>query len=260
VLLLAAASAPIAYNPDDIMDSPRPKASLAEWTGAPGREKIALPVAGAILRGYSYAGSVPNAPVLVMFGGRGNLVKIHDAAARSFARHASRVIWYDYRGYGFSGGAAHFEDFRADALSVYDATLTGSDVKRVIPFGYSMGTAIADYVALNRPVSGLILAAPWRNFMTYLHLVDPDHDYRLTPRAASDFDEGAMVQRINAPLLVFQGTRDEQIPPTQGPELERAAASTDKRFVPIYEASHAGLLENPQSQSAVAQFLTHLTH
>ncbi len=246
---LAPAPRPIIFHVDDMMDSPRPKAPLPAWADAPGRRRVALRVPGATLRGYSYDGAAPSAPVLLMFGGSGNLIERHDAAARGFARHASEVIWYDYRGYGFSTGTAHFDALRADALREYDA-LHG---KRVVVLGYSMGTAIADYVATQRDVTGLILAAPWDDLSAVLRYSDPKHRY-VVPRAP-EFDEIAMVRRIRAPLLVFQGTKDDEIPPRQGHALERLAASPRKTFVPILGAKHDWLLENAQSQRAVAQFL-----
>ena len=243
-MIAAAAPRVIIFTPDSNMDTPQPKAPLSQWKDAPGRKRIELLAPRAILRGYSYTGKVANGPVLLMFGGSGNTLKNHDAAARGFARHASRVVWYDYRGYGFSDGTAHYDDLLADALLAYDATVAGSSVKRVVPFGYSMGTDIAAYVALNRHAGGYILAAPWSDFDQVLRYEDPKHRYDLTPKAAAENDEIAMVRNINAPLLVFQGTRDDQIPPSQGHELEKKATSPDKRFVAIVGAKHNGLLEN----------------
>ena len=259
--LLAAVPKPlIAIHPDDMMDSSHPKASIAQWMDAPGRRRVTLQVSGATLRGFSYTGSVARGPVLVMFGGSGNLIIRHDGAARGFARHASRVVWYDYRGYGFSSGRAHYATLVADALRIFDATArTSAGGAHVVVLGYSMGTAIADYVAKNRNVAGLILAAPWNDFVVSAEYSDSKHRYYLTPPAAKYFDEIAMMQKIHAPLLVFQGTEDDAIPPTQGPALERTAASRDKRFVPIAGAKHNGLLEQPQTQRAVASFLEHLT-
>lgn len=65
-----------------------------------------------------------------------------------------------------------------------------------------------------------------------------------------------MVERIHEPLLVFQGTKDDAIPPNEGAALERDAASTDKHFVAIAGAKHDWLLENAQSQRAVQAFLS----
>ncbi len=254
--LLANAGKPaVVIHPDDMMDSPRPKASLAKWTDAPGRRRVTLAVNGALLRGYSYAGARADAPVLLMFGGSGNLIERHDKAARGFARYASRVVWYDYRGYGFSSGTAHFTTLRSDALRIYDAVKRQSANGRVVVLGYSMGTAIADYVALHRSVTGLILAAPWDDIVAASEYQDSKHAYRLSPEAAPLFDEVAMVEHIHEPLLVFQGTKDDAIPPAQGPALERDAASAQKRFVSINGAKHDWLLENAQSQRAVAAFL-----
>jgi len=255
LLLAAAPASGIIYHADDNMDHPLPKAALSRWTAAPGRERITLAVPGAMLRGYRYRGGDASAPVLVLFAGSGNLIARHDGAARGLARHAADVIEYDYRGYGFSGGTAHFDDLRRDAVRIFDATQLQYPKHRVVVLGYSMGTAIAEYVALHRHPSGLILAAPWTDMLAVLRYEDPKHAYRMTAAAAADDDEIAMVRRIYVPLLVFQGTKDDAIPPTQGPRLEQLAASPDKRFVPIVGAKHDWLLENPQSQAAVAAFL-----
>lgn len=194
--------------------------------------------------------------MLVVFGGSGNLIQRHDSAMRGFARVASSVEWYDYRGYGYSTGFAHFDALRSDALRIFDAAAKRAGrPRRVVVLGYSMGTAIADYVVLERDAGGVILAAPWSNYVTTLQYTDPKHIYRLTPAALKDFDELRMARQFRAPLLVFQGTIDDAIPPSQGREVEMAAASKQKWFVPIRGAKHNGLLENVYAQSAVRDFL-----
>lgn len=262
-LLLLATTGPnvVVIRPDDVMDRPPPTAPISQWTNAPKRKTVALLVKGAILRGYSYTGKIERGPVLIVFGGSGNLIKIHDGAARGFAQHSSRVVFYDYRGYGFSTGTARFDDLRNDAVRIYDATLAGSSVKRVVVLGFSMGTDVAAYVATQRNVAGLILAAPWSDTAKAWAYRARSHTiYRFTPAAVQAFDEATMMRQIRAPLLVFQGTRDEAIPPHQGAQLEKRAASPDKRFVAIDGAKHNGLLENPQSQAAVAEFLEHIAN
>jgi hypothetical protein len=255
VLATATAAKPVGtLHPDDVMDSPLPKAAIARWTDAPGRRAVALAVPGATLRGYAYSGGQPSAPVLLMFGGSGNLVFRHDGAARGFARYASRVVFYDYRGYGFSTGKAHFTDLEADAVRIYDA-VSKKAAAPVVVLGYSMGTAIADHVAVRRPVAGLILCAPWNDFVAASVYEDPKSAYVLAPDAQLLFDEIALVKRIRAPLLVLQGTLDDAIPPSQGPALERVAASPDKRFVPIRGAKHDWLLEDPRTQITVGHFI-----
>lgn len=258
-LLGSSAKPVIIVHRDDVMDSPLPKAAVVNWRNAAGRARITLQVPGAVLRGYEYAGKVPGAPALLVFGGSGNLIQRHDHAMRVFARFASFVEWYDYRGYGYSTGRARFDALRSDGLRMFDdAAKRAGGPTHVAVLGYSMGTAIADYVALHRPVRGLILAAPWSNYVTTSEYTDVKHAYRLTPAAAIDFDQIAMVRLIRVPLLVFQGTKDDEIPPTQGREVEVAAASKDKRFVPIAGAKHNWLLENVLAQSAVHAFLNAL--
>jgi uncharacterized protein len=255
-MLVATALPEIVAAPDGMMDSPQPTAPIANWTDAAGRARVTLAVPGATLRGYVYDGAVPSGPTLIVFGGSGNLIQVHDAASRGFAQHAARVVWYDYRGYGYSSGVAHFADLRADALRIFDATQGTYPHAPIVVLGYSMGTAIADFVATKRPISGLILVAPWNDEVGVLENLDPKHSYRLTPEAMQDFDETGMLAGVTTPLLVIQGTQDDVIPPSQGPALERGAASPDKRFVPVQGAKHNGMLENPVTQAAVAEFLT----
>ncbi len=249
----------VTLHADDVMDSPRPRIALSKWQRAPGRTRVTLAVPGALLRGYSYRGSVRTAPVLVAFGGSGNLIFNHDRAMRGFARDTSRVLWYDYRGYGFSSGTAHFDLLCADALRIFDAAAkSNGGARHVVVLGYSMGTAVADYVAVHRPVRALILAAPWNDYVATAEYEDPKHTYRLDPHARQMFDETAMLARVKSPLLVFQGTLDDAIPPVEGGQLERGAASPDKQFVSIVGAKHNGLLENPASQAAVKAFIASL--
>lgn len=245
----------IVTHPDDILIQPQPKAPLAHWIDAAGRTRVTLQVPGALLRGYSYAGGRPQGPIVIVFGGNANLVEEDDAAVNGFAKSASAVILYDYRGYGFSTGTAHFEPLRADALLIYDATRSQNPSAPIVVLGYSMGTDVALFVALHRMVSGVILAAPWSDFTAILRNGDAKDIFLMTPAATADFNEAAMVKQIHVPLLVFQGTEDELIPPNQGRILERQAASEDKLFVPIAGAKHTGLLENEQAQTAVSKFL-----
>lgn len=254
-LLGATAPQPTLIQPDGMMDTPQPKAPLSLWTDAPGRTRITLAVPGALVRGYRYAGSVADGPVLIVFGGSGNMIKNHDAAARGFARSCAAVIWYDYRGYGFSSGTAHFETLWSDGERVYDAVRAEYPLAPMVALGYSMGTDIANHLALHRMLAGLILAAPWSDTSKMYAYGDAAHVYRFTARALADFDQPAMIEKVAIPLLVIQGTRDDSIPPSQGPALEKLAASHDKAFVPIVGAKHNGLLENPQSQRAIATFL-----
>ncbi len=261
VTLLGVTPKVVLVQPDDMMDSPRPKASLTAWHDAAGRKHVSLAVPGALLRGYSYDGHVGSAPVLVVFGGSGNLISRHDSAMRGFARFVSRVIWYDYRGYGFSTGIAHFQTLREDALRVVDAAAQpAGGTNNVVVLGYSMGTDIAEYVAMHRSIRGLILAAPWNDYVAMYAYQDSKTIYRFSQAARAAFDETAMVKKIGVPLLVFQGTKDDAIPPAQGSALERAAASREKTFVPIPGAKHDWLLENAYSQSAVHHFIERVSN
>lgn len=75
------------------------------------------------------------------------------------------MITLDYPGYGRSEGIPSEHTMKVMALSAYDAIISRSDMQnqKIVLMGYSLGTGIANYVASNREVDGLILMAPYQN-------------------------------------------------------------------------------------------------
>ena len=69
------------------------------------------------------------------------------------------MVVFDYRGYGFSGGTADVAAFQRDGVAIYDA-LMKEPGRRVVVYGFCLGSSVAAYVAAHLPVAGLILAAP----------------------------------------------------------------------------------------------------
>ena len=87
---------------------------------------------------------------------------------KSRGRRGSRVAadWslalVNYRGYGASEGKPSERSFFADALVVFDTLTRRPDVdaSRIVLFGRSLGSAVATYVAAERPVAGVVRCHP----------------------------------------------------------------------------------------------------
>lgn len=75
------------------------------------------------------------------------------------------LIVMDYPGYGRSDGIPAETTMKSMALSAFDGIMNRSDMQdqKVVLMGYSLGTGIANYVASERDVDGLILIAPYQN-------------------------------------------------------------------------------------------------
>ena len=270
VLVMAAglpAAAQTALPPvhaNAIIPQPPPSAPLASWVAADKRATMSIDVDGTTLRGWSY-GADPALPVVLLFNGNGATIAGGDSFYRMLAAQGARVVVFDYRGYGFSGGSADVAAFQRDALAVYD--LVAKDAGRgIVVYGFSLGAPIAAYVAAHRPVAGVILAAAMANAREALPVFAmrqgaPESIARAlvpAPDAEAAFDDLGFVARSTAPLLVLHGTSDEAVPIVQGREVLAASASTRKRFVEVPDANHNGTVNAPASLEAVRQFLTSL--
>ncbi|MBQ2789471.1 MAG: alpha/beta fold hydrolase, partial [Thermoguttaceae bacterium] len=102
-------------------------------------------------------------PIVLYFEGNGG-----NSAARTLdvVRNPGPLAGFDfvccdYPGYGESGGEPSERSLKTFGLAAYDATVKAFPGRRIVVFGFSLGTGVATYVASERPVVGLILAAPY---------------------------------------------------------------------------------------------------
>ena len=289
-----------------VIPQPPPSAPLSQWTDAPDRFRVKIEVGGVALRGWDYKpgprgearddarlqkgrngtllgkvesamGATHNAageaaekdvPLILFFNG--NIMEIAEADTlyRQMTRTGAEVVVYDYRGYGFSEGTADIEAFRKDALAEYDETVRAYPGRRVIVYGYSLGTAIAAHVAAERKVGGLVLTSAFASAAEELPLfairlgISPEVARSLKPDSGAQvaFDEVAMVRQAGqhnsgAPLLMLHGRDDSLVPVAQGREVFEASPAKKKQFVVIPGADHRETISAAASFRALGAFL-----
>ena len=290
-----------------VIPQPPPTSAIGEWTDAPGRFRVELDVDGAKLRGWDYkagnagearedaavqakggtsaigrmaaamgasheetgAAATKDVPVVVFFNGNVMTIGQSDALYRRMAQAGAEVVVYDYRGYGFSEGMADVGAFRKDALGIFDKVMREYPGRRVVVYGFSLGTAMAAYVAAERRIGGLVLAAAFATAQEELPLfarrmgVSAEEVAGLTPDAEAvvAFDEVAMVRaagrrNAGAPLLMLHGRDDTLVPVAQGREVFQASPVKRKEFVELPGAGHAQTVFADGAFRALGVFLT----
>jgi hypothetical protein len=254
---------PISANA--LLPRPIPKANLAEWNAALGRKPVSLAVDGVILRGFDYSPKAANAPTVLFFGANGWDVDDADQHLRQIAARGARVVAYDYRGYGFSEGKPDLRTFRADALKLYDNLTKDQGTPAVAVFGFSMGSALAAYVASQRKVEGVVLVAPIAHarefFVDYARAHTPQIDPNkliTTPDADDVFGEADLIAQSTAPLLVVHGEADDIVPYNEGKEVFAASPSAQKTFVSLPGEKHNGAVDNETALAAFGTFFATL--
>jgi alpha-beta hydrolase superfamily lysophospholipase len=246
-----------------LIPQPPPSAPIADWTASATHTLQSLSVADAMLRGWEYPATSANAPVVLFFNGNGMTVDRSEPLYHTLASLGGDLWVYDYRGIGFSSGSPDVMTFRQDALRIYDAVATARPGRPIVVYGFSLGTAMASYVASERKVSGIILAGTIASareefpVYTLARGLPAAIASSLTPAPDSieAFNEVGNIARSNAPLLMLHGEADTLVPINQGREVFAASLSTRKQFVSLPGVTHNQTPATPQSIKAVGEFL-----
>jgi fermentation-respiration switch protein FrsA (DUF1100 family) len=141
------------------------------------------------------------------------------------------VFAYDYRGYGTSPGRPSEPAMYQDVASAYDYLTRTLCVPpdRVISFGRSLGSAAAIQLAVDRPVAGLIVEAPFLSA------------FRVLTRAPllpwDKFRNAEKIKNVHCPVLVIHGRSDRVVPFWHGERLF-AIANNPKQAFWVERAGH----------------------
>jgi pimeloyl-ACP methyl ester carboxylesterase len=150
-------------------------------------------------------------------------------------RRTPEVGWLlvDYRGYGSSGGSPSEAALVRDAVQWYEQI--AKNYKSVYVFGRSLGSGVAVQLAVQRPVAGVILVAPFDSLVEVgkRHYPFLPVNWMLKHR----FDSVAAAPKIGTPLLCIVATDDEIIPVEHAKRLYDAWGG-EKRWVGLQGAGH----------------------
>jgi uncharacterized protein len=177
---------------------------------------------GQHLHGWFVAAQGPSrGHVLLCHGNAGN-VGDRVEHARLLSGAAFNVLLFDYRGYGDSSGRPSEEGTHRDARAARKALVRQGEVdeSRVLYLGESLGAAVALALALEAPPQGLVLQSAFTSVRAMARAHYPFIPAALVPDA---YPSLARVERLESPLLVLHGERDEVVPASQGRALFEAA-------------------------------------
>ena len=173
--------------------------------------------------------------VLFFHGNAGNAADRLDRMKILRDRFGLDVFLVDYRGYGRSGGSPSEAGLARDARAIYDAARErGFPPERIVPFGESLGSAVAVGLAAERPCGGVVLETPFLSIRAMAR-----RHYPFVPGVfiRTRFDNGERILAIAAPKLFLVAERDEVVPPEQGRRLFELAPPPKTLYV-IPDARH----------------------
>jgi uncharacterized protein len=183
-------------------------------------------------------------------GNAGNIANRYETL-QALARRGLGVLAYDYRGYGRSEGRPSESGVYLDAEAAYDSERErGVAAERIVAFGESLGSAVSAELAARRPCAALAVVSPF----TTLREVARSHYGFLGGLAGSRFDALSRVEKLDRPVFVAHGDRDEIVPYALGERLY-AAARGPKRFFTARGYHHNDVFDAPGLLEALDEFL-----
>jgi uncharacterized protein len=177
-----------------------------------------------------------DAPTVLYFTGNGGGLANRAERIRRFASAGYGVFMPAYRGYAGSSGSPSQPALIADAVLAYDhLRASGLSPDKIVIYGESLGTGVACQTAVRRQMAAVILEAPFSSMIDAASFHYPYYPVRWLLSDA--YDSLSIIGRINAPLLIIHGARDQIVPMQLGRKLFDAA-SEPKQFVTLPDAGH----------------------
>lgn len=189
---------------------------------------------GIDLRGALVPAADPAAPVAVYFHGNAESAAQNLPFAASLAERGIGVFLAEYRGYGGLKGNPTEDGLYADGDAAVSAIRkAGVSPERLVLIGRSLGSGVATELAVRHPCALLVLISPYTSMVDMGRgLAGPAATLAVPDR----YDNLSKITRVQCPVVILHGTRDEVIPVEMGRAL--AAAAPGITFVEVPGASH----------------------
>lgn len=162
------------------------------------------------------------------------------------------IYLVSYRGYGASGGLPSEEALLGDALALFDTVRSRHPGQPVSVIGSSLGSGVASHVAAQRPVSRLVLVAPFDSLVAVAQAHYPAIPVRWLVK--DRFDSAARLKGYEGDVLVIRAGRDRVVPPAHTDRLI-AALGKPPKVADLPAADHGNLSAEADFEQALVDFL-----
>ena len=176
------------------------------------------------------------APTVLYFHGNGGSLRLRVDRFQRIAAAGVGLVALSYRGYGGSTGKPTEDGLINDARAAY--AFAADRYPRIALWGESLGTGVAVALAAEKPVTRMVLDAP---FTSTLDLARANYWYLPVRLLMKDqFRSDQRIARVKVPVLIMHGELDGIIPIAYGERLY-AMIQSPKRFVRFPGGYHVDL-------------------
>lgn len=161
------------------------------------------------------------------------------------------VVVFNYRGYAPSTGRPSAQAALSDSVVIFDHVQQAWPSQDIIAVGFSLGSAIAAYLARRRAVAGLILVTPFNSLEALardLYWWAPVGLLLRHHMPTIEFVRGSLM-----PTALIIAARDKIVPARRSAPLRRAVS--DLVFERAIDAGHNDLYDHPAFAEAMREAL-----
>ena len=234
---------------------PREIMSAGERLEVRGNDGVIL--VGRLLRSENPRGTI------IFFNGNAELTILSGKRLNKYASFGFNVVAVDYRGFGESGGTLTLANLKSDSLAIYQSVANRDDLgtKKILAYGWSLGSFAATYLAMHKPVDGLVLEGAETNVQQTLDVWTPWYAkpfirFNVDPVLAAA-DNLAALKEYKGSLLIISGQQDKIAPPILSERLYIASSSSHKSWVNV-QAKHNDIFDAPEFSSGFDTFSSFL--
>jgi alpha-beta hydrolase superfamily lysophospholipase len=200
---------------------------------------------------FTVPDSVCKGVVLYFHGNRENVTR-YAPFARYFTSKNYEVWIPDYPGFGKSTGPRNEKVLYEDAYRLYRLARNKFSADSIVIYGKSIGTGIAAQLASVRDCKRLILETPYYSMDElaghYFFM------YPVSSLTKYEFPINQYLEKVQTPVTIFHGTKDEVIPYKQAAKLMKIINQKGE-LVTILKGKHNNLTESELYQKKLDSLL-----
>ncbi|PCJ97301.1 MAG: hypothetical protein COA45_10215 [Zetaproteobacteria bacterium] len=188
-----------------------------------------------------------NQLVIVLFHGNAGHYGHRINKVKDYLVAGYGVLLAEYRGYGGNSGAISEVGFYHDGRAYMNWLLKKKNVniEKIIPYGESIGSGVAVQMATEYDVGGLVLEVP---FSSLLDIASRQYPFMPVKYLLKDrYMNIEKIDKINAPLLILHGHKDQTIPFDSAEKLFEMA-KYPKKLIDFPQGNHNNLYDFGASQ------------
>ena len=185
-------------------------------------------------------------PLIIYFHGNAGALDLRAGRFKWVIEDGTGLLALSYRGYGGSTGKPTEDGLINDARAAY--AFAADRYPRIALWGESLGTGVAVALAAEKPVTRMVLDAP---YTSALDLARANHWYLPVRLLMKDqFRSDQRIARVKAPVLIMHGEVDQIIPIAYGERLF-AMIPGPKQFVRFPGGYHVDLDRHGGAEAAL---------